>query len=123
MTAINPEEIVDRYVAVWNERDRDSRRKAVVELWADDGAEFTPMSEIRGHDALDARVTSAHDEFVAKQGFVFALSGPPTSHHDAVKFNVHMAPAAGGDIPWRASIVMLLDDDGRILRDYQFMEA
>jgi hypothetical protein len=31
--------LVDRYVALWNEPDRDIRRNAIRDLWAPDGAQ------------------------------------------------------------------------------------
>jgi hypothetical protein len=120
MTNVN--ELVNRYVAVWNEPDADARRKTVSELWADDGVQATSETEHRGHHALTQRVTSAYEELVAGQGFVFALAGEPAAHHDAVWFRTHMLPAAGGDIAWTGSIFLILDGEGRIGYDYQFPE-
>lgn len=32
------EGVADRYIAVWNEPDADARRRAVANLWTEDGA-------------------------------------------------------------------------------------
>jgi uncharacterized protein len=109
-----------RYAALWNEPDPAVRRETIVELWADDGTQFTGENEYRGHSALAARVTAAYEEFVATGGFVFVPVGIPASHHDALKFTVHMVAALGGDPAWIGTMFVLFDADGRIQRDYQF---
>jgi hypothetical protein len=64
-------ELVDRYVAVWNEPDAALRREGIAALWADDGAHFTPSLEARGYQALEARVAGAYEKWVKAEGFVF----------------------------------------------------
>src|SRR6185312_14396963 len=81
MTAIDPGDLVRRYVAVWHEPDAELRRKAVHELWAEDGAQvLQPPEEMRraaaglgfpslvlrarGHEELEARVTRTYHEFI-----------------------------------------------------------
>jgi hypothetical protein len=83
MTDTDPQELVGRYVAVWNQPDAEVRRKAIHELWAEDGAHILQPSqeirkaaaglgfaaavlEARGHDALEVRVTRSYEEFVAQ---------------------------------------------------------
>jgi hypothetical protein len=55
----NLNEPVERYAAVWNEPDRERRRRSIAELWAEDGAHFTPSLEVRGHAAIETRVAEA----------------------------------------------------------------
>ncbi|ANZ14792.1 ketosteroid isomerase-like protein [Streptomyces noursei ATCC 11455] len=117
---IDIEEFVGRYVAVWNETDPERRRAAVTTLWAADGVEFTDAAEYRGHPALWARVTEAHEQLVQGVGFVFRYAGDAVGHHDAIRFTTYMLPAAGGEIAWTGFVVVRLDDEGRILSDHQF---
>jgi len=114
------DEFAGRYVAVWNEPDPERRRSAIAELWAADGVEFTDAGEHRGHPALLARVTAAHEQLVEQAGFVFRAAGDAAGHHDAIRFTTYLVPVGGGDIAWTGFIVVRLDDDGRILQDYQF---
>lgn len=109
-----------RYTDLWNEPEPTARRQIIGELWSEDGTEFTDSSEHRGHDAIEARVRAAHEEFVAPGTFVFALAGAANSHHNAIQFTINMVPAGGGDIAWTGLVFVLLDDDGRIHADYQF---
>ncbi|MFF7336836.1 hypothetical protein ACFZAT_05785 [Streptomyces sp. NPDC008163] len=138
MTGIDVHELTDRYVAVWNEPDAERRRAAVRELWSADAVHvLRPPQEIReaaeglgfgrlllearGYDALDFRVTRAHEEFVAPGTFVFRSRGDADRLHDVVKFTWEMAPRDGGEAAGVGLEVLVLGPDGRIVSDYQFI--
>jgi ketosteroid isomerase-like protein len=113
-------EFADRYTTVWNEPDASVRRRMIVALWAEDGTEFTESAEHRGHDALEARITDAHEQFVRQGGFAFRSAADAVGHHNAVRFTTFMVPAAGGEVAWTGSVFAELDVDGRIRHDFQF---
>lgn len=134
-----PTELVERYVAMWNGADVGARRAAVRELWAQDGAHILQppeemlveatrigfinlVLEARGHHALEARVTRAYEEFVASGEFRFRPRGNATQVGDVIKFGWEMVPTAGGDAAAGGLEFLLLDGQGRIRRDYQFIE-
>jgi hypothetical protein len=131
--------LADRYVAVWNEPDPETRRAAVRALWTDDASHtLQPPQDVRdaavalgvavdlearGHDALEERVTKSHDEFVGRGGFAFRPAGDAARLRDMVKFRWEMVPRDGGDVAGRGLQVVVLDADGRIRLDYQFIES
>lgn len=115
-------ELVDRYVAVWNEPDAEHRRKGIEQLWAEDGVHFTPSLEARGYKALEARVAGAYEKWVKEGGFVFRSAKNVETHHDGVRFNWEMVPAAGGPVAAVGFDFLVLGDDGRIRLDYQFLD-
>jgi hypothetical protein len=133
------QELADRYVAVWNQPDPDTRRRAIQELWTEDGVHLleppeeivkraaeigiTATLEARGHEALVRRVTRAYDEFVAPGQFEFRRHGEVATLHDMVKLRWAMVPAGGGEVLAVGIDLLLLAPDGRIRRDYQFIEA
>ncbi|MEU4295312.1 hypothetical protein AB0E63_44435 [Kribbella sp. NPDC026596] len=133
------QELADRYVAVWNQPDPDARRKAIQELWTEDGVHLleppeeiveraeeigvTATLEARGHEALVRRVTRAYDEFVAPGQFEFRPHGEATTLHDMVKLRWAMVPAGGGEVLAVGIDLLLLAPDGRIVSDYQFIES
>jgi hypothetical protein len=140
MITIDARELVGRYVAVWLEPDAELRRKAIGELWAEDGAHILqPPQEIRqaatglgfisatlearGHDALEARVTRAYQEFVAPGTFTFRAQDNAHRLHNIVKFNWEMVPVGGGDPAGAGLEILILGEDGRIKNDYQFIEG
>lgn len=116
------QELVNRYVALWNEPDAALRRKSIIELWAEDGANFTQSIEAVGYEALEARVTRAYEKFVRDAGFIFKLSGKVESHHNALRFTWEMVPAGGGAIAGTGLEFLILDEAGRIKSDYQFSQ-
>jgi hypothetical protein len=116
----NINQLVNRYMALWNEPDAELRRQNITELWMEDGAQFTRLREFRGYQALVERVGAAYEKFVKTEGFLFRLSSNVDAHHNAVKFNWEMVPAAGGEVAAVGFIFLLLNDDGRICLDYQF---
>ncbi|NUR58578.1 MAG: hypothetical protein HOV87_07795 [Catenulispora sp.] len=112
---------VDRYIAVWSITDPDDRAKAVSELWAADGAEFIEGKQYFGHAALTERVTEAHEAFIAGGAYLAAGGDDATRHDDVVVFTIRLDHAAGPehDTAWSSRVFLLLDDDGRVLADYQ----
>jgi hypothetical protein len=140
MTAIDPRDLVRRYVAVWHEPDAELRRKAVHDLWAEDGAHvLAPPQEMRqaaaglgfpslvlqarGHEELEVRVTRAYDEFIASGEYTFRSRDNEDRLGDVVTFNWEMIPAGGGEVAGAGLEVLVLDKDGRITADYQFIES
>jgi hypothetical protein len=136
---MTPQELCERYVSAWNEPDADVRRQRVAELWSEGGYQvLAPPQDIRasastlgmtatleahGHDALQARVTRAYEEFVAGGGYIFRPHGDAERLRDVVKFRWEMVPAAGGEIAGVGLEILLLDQDERIRADYQFIET
>src|SRR5262249_30692668 len=84
------QEIVERYIASWNETDPQRRRKMVDELWAGQASYIDPLAEAHGCDAIDAVIAAAQAQF---PGFVFTLLGPVDAHHPQARFTWGLGPA------------------------------
>lgn len=110
----------NRYTSVWNEPDPVARRTTVAQLWSEDGVEFTGAHEYRGHEELQARVSSAYEQFVGTGEFRFVLVPDVAAHSGIVTFTTQMIPTDGGNPVWSGRIVASLDADGRIITDHQF---
>ncbi|WP_405152137.1 hypothetical protein OG589_27030 [Sphaerisporangium sp. NBC_01403] len=130
-------DLASRYVALWNEPDAESRRKAIEELWAEDGAHIlqppremrdiaaalgfdSTTLEARGYDAFEVRVTRSYEEFVAPGQFTFRPGDAAVRLHDIVKFHWEMVPTDGGAVAGGGLEILVLDEDGRIKTDYMF---
>ncbi len=136
----DPNEIADRYVALWNEPDPHRRRTAIEELWTDDGVHvLQPPVEIRaiaaapgigltarleahGHAALEVRATSAHEQFIASGEYSFQPRDNVERLGEVVKFNWEMV-SGDGEVAGVGLEVLVLAHDGRIRTDYQFIES
>jgi hypothetical protein len=117
-------ELVKRYVAMWNEPDEERRRAAVAELWAEDGAHFTEHIGGARHDAIAERIRRAFDRFARPGAFSFrALYNIDIdAHHCAIKFIGRCTrKRAAWRKPW-ASTSSCPTTDGLVCADYQFIE-
>jgi hypothetical protein len=122
MNDIDIEELAARYTAVFNEPDAAVRASAVAALWGTDARMCTAANEYVGIDAITKRVEVAYEKFIVAQGNVFRPLGPPDAHHDGVRIRWEMVPAAGGAAMSGGSQFLLVDADGRVSSDFQFID-
>jgi hypothetical protein len=59
---------------------------------------------------------------VKAEGFVFRSANNAEDHHNGVRFNWEMVPAAGGAAAAVGFDFLVLGADGRIRLDYQFLD-
>jgi hypothetical protein len=132
--------LIERYVAQWNEPDPERRARLIRQVWAVDGVQvlvnppqeirdsaayhaiaFPPL-EVRGHDALDARVGRAYELFVAPGRYVFELDGEPIRQQGAAtSFAWVMRDLADGTVAGSGFDVLTFCADARIRTDHQFV--
>ena len=91
-TVATMERVIDRYIAAWNEPDADVRRRAVAELWTEDGTYTDPLASVEGHEAIGAVIAGAREMF---PGHVFRPIGSVEAHHDIVRFGWELAGVGG----------------------------
>jgi hypothetical protein len=132
--------LADRYVALWNESDGEARRSLIRELWTSTGEHVldpphelkeasaalgfaSPTLEVRGHEAVETRAARAYEEFIAPGEYAFRLRDNVASLRNVVKFNWDMVATASGDVVGSGLEIIVLDDAGGIVVDYQFIET
>ena len=111
-------ELVERYVALWNEQDASVRRAGVAALWAEDGVHFTSRTEAHGFDEIAERIARNFDRFLSGGDYAFRSLNNICAHHGSVKFNWAMMPADGGMAEMVGFDFFVLDEKGRIKSDY-----
>ena len=131
--------IAHRYLSLWNEPDADRRRRTIAGLWTEDGRHLLqPPQEIRdlaaqpgigmpailearGHEEIEARVASAFEHWVGFEGLSFRGRDDAEQLGDVVTFHWEAidedGEAFGGGLN-----VLVLAADGRIERDYVFVQ-
>lgn len=112
-----------RYAALWNEPDAERRRAAIAELFAPDAVHYTPSQEVRGHAAMEVRVTDSHEKWVAPGTHAFRAVPGATGHHGAVRFTWEMVDAASGEVVSVGSDFVVRDREGLITSDHQFVDG
>ena len=111
-------DLIDRYLACWNETDSTTRRDLITKTWADDASYIDPLVDARGHDAIDAAIAATQGQF---PGHVFALAGSIEAHHDVARFSWGLG--RDGDEPLViGSDVASVGTDGRLARVVGFLD-
>lgn len=112
-------DLITRYVAVWNESDADERRNRVRSVWAIEGATCYRLVDARGYDAIEDRVTGSWEKWLREGKYIFRPK-KAICHHDAVKFDFEMVSLPDGKVEASGLTFLILDSDGRIRYDFQF---
>jgi hypothetical protein len=134
------EQLTDRYLALWNEPDAGRRRRIIAELWTADGSQIlqppqemreiaaspgiglTATLEARGHAELEARAATSYDHWVGSERLSFRGRDDVDRLGDVVKFHWE-AVSADGEVAAVGLVFVVLGADGRIQRDYVFIEG
>lgn len=85
-------DLIDRYIAGWNETDPNRRRELIAHTWAEAASYCDPALEAQGHDGIGAMIGKVQERFA---GLRFSRSGDPESHHEHVRFRWTLAPEQG----------------------------
>ena len=133
-------DFAEKYVALWNEPDADRRRRMIAELWTADGRHIlqppqeireiaaqpgiglTAILEARGYEEIEARVASAYEHWVGSEGLSFRGRDDAQRLGDVVKLHWE-AIAKDGELFAVGLHFLVLAADGRIERDYTFIES
>jgi len=118
---IDLDDFITQYVAAWNESDPHARRKWIAGTWSEQASLFNRLNEYHGHAGIEDAVRRSYELFVAR-GFLFRPRQKPASHHEAVQFTWEMITPDDGEVDSVGTQFLILDDDGRIRLDYQFIE-
>lgn len=110
-------ELIERYIASWNETDPQARRKAIDETWTDDARYVDPLVVAEGKDVIDQVIAGAQQQFA---GLEFRLAGPVDSHHDLARFTWELGPAGGEAIVVGFDVAVL--SDGRLRQVHGFLD-
>ncbi len=120
---LDPQTLADRYVAVWNEKDEARRREAIASLWVPDGQHFVEGRQARGYAELEKRIRGSHEKNVRDDRNRFRAAPGARRLHDVVTFHWEMLPADADTVLVRGLQFLIVNDEGRILIDYQFFPA
>jgi hypothetical protein len=134
------EQLADRFIALWNEADPERRRRLIAELWTEDGSQIlqppqemleiaarpglglAATLEARGHAELEARAATAYEQWVDSGELRFRRRDDVERLHDVVKFHWE-AVSPDGEVTAVGLDFLVLGAEGRIRRDYVFIES
>ena len=103
-------DVIERYIASWNQTDPQLRRKLIDEVWAPDASYIDPLAEAHGRDAIDTTIAAVQAQF---PGFAFTLLDSVDTHHRQARFTWGLGP--DGAEPLVVGFdVAVADSEGRL---------
>lgn len=85
-------ELIDRYIAIWNETDAARRRDLIAQTWTENSTYVDPLMHAEGRDGINAMVQGVQTQF---PGFQFRRTNEVDTHNDRVRFAWELGPASG----------------------------
>ncbi len=85
-------ELIDGYIAMWNETDGKRRRDLIAQVWTESATYLDPALQGEGHAGIDVMVQGVHERF---PGHRFRRTSDVDTHHDRVRFTWALAPEGG----------------------------
>lgn len=111
--------LVHRYIELWNIADADKRAEAADALFAAEGGLTDPMVDVTGPAAVDAVIAAVRQQF---PGHLIRLVGDIDAHHDTARFTWELAPEGGGESIVVGFDVATATGDGLLGRVYGFLD-
>ena len=87
-------DLVERYIAVWNEIDPDRREMLIAETFSEGASYVDPLMASEGHAAINGMVRAVQERF---PGYRFRRAGSVDGHHDRIRFGWELS-AEGGPV-------------------------
>ncbi len=112
------QEIIERYLAAFNESDPERRRELLNDLYTSDSTYTDPHVDLRGPEQIDGFIAQTQERF---PGVKFSLGGPVDSHHNQARFQWHAGPEEAPDA--YVGFDVIVTDEGRIRNVFGFMDA
>ena len=85
-------ELIDRYIATWNETDGAQRRDLLAQTWTEDATYIDPMMHGEGRAGIDTMIQGVQAQF---PGFQFRRTSDVDAYHDRVRFSWELGPEGG----------------------------
>ncbi|MBJ6765840.1 hypothetical protein JGU66_34230 [Myxococcaceae bacterium JPH2] len=83
MTATELTQIIDLYLAAWNELNLDRRATVIAQVWDKEGRLIDPPLASSGHAGISEHISALHSQF---PGHAFRRASGIDSHNGFVRF-------------------------------------
>jgi ketosteroid isomerase-like protein len=111
-------QIVDRYLAAWNEADERRRQDLIAEVFTEDAHYVDPIATSTGRAAIGAMIAGIQQRF---DGLHFTRLGNADRHNDRIRFRWALSPVGGESVVEGTDFGMLVTD-GRLAAVTGFLD-
>jgi hypothetical protein len=106
---LNPTELIDRYIAAWNETDAEQRRALVARTWTENAVYVDPLMRGEGQTGIAAMIQGVQTQF---PGFTFRRTSDVDEHNGRVRFKWELGPDGGAALAGGVDFGVI--EDGRL---------
>jgi len=99
-------QLVDRYIAMWNETDAGRRQALIARTWTERASYLDPVMQGEGRTGIDTMVAGVQQRF---PGHRFRRTSEVDAHHDRLRFCWELAPDGGPAIVKGTDIGIVAD--------------
>jgi hypothetical protein len=100
-------DLVDRYIAIWNETDDKRRRDLIARTWTEDSTYLDPMVRGEGRDGIDAMIRGVQAQF---PGLMFRRTSDVDAHNDRIRFAWELGPESGAPLAGGVDFGVIVGD-------------
>jgi hypothetical protein len=111
-------DLVQAYLAAWNETDPAARKAAIDAAFTADARYVDPLADVSGSDELDALIAGVQQQFPRME---FRQLGDVDVHHDVCRFQWGLGPAGAEPLVVGFDVAAVAAD-GRITTVHGFLD-
>jgi hypothetical protein len=111
-------DLVQAYLAAWNETDPAARKATIDAAFTPDARYVDPLADVSGADGLDALIAGVQQQFPRME---FRQLGDVDAHHDVCRFQWGLGPAGAEPLVIGFDVVAVAAD-GRITTVHGFLD-
>jgi hypothetical protein len=107
----NVTELIDRYIATWNETDVKRRRDLIAKTWTEDGSYVDSHRSGAGHENISTMIQGVQDQL---PGYRLRLASAVDAHNDRVRFRWEAGGTAEAPLRFAGTDFGVVASDGRL---------
>jgi hypothetical protein len=92
ITELTNTELIDRYMAAWNETDEVIRRRLIGETWTANASYIDPLVQAHGRDGIDSMIGDIQQRFASLR---FRRVTEVDAHNNCLRFGWELGPESG----------------------------
>jgi hypothetical protein len=107
----NVTELIDLYIATWNETDAKRRRDLIAKTWTGDGSYVDAHRSGTGHENISAMIQGVQDHL---PGYRLRLASAVDAHNDRVRFQWEAGGTPEAPLHFVGTDFGVIANDGRL---------
>ena len=104
-------EVIDRYIAAWNETDAERRHELVTAAWTEDATYLDAHRSGQGHSGISLMIQKVQEQF---PGYQFRLKSGVEDHNGRVRFQWEAGGTQDAPLHFVGTDFGMIAGDGRL---------